>query len=369
MRRVQSFIYIGLWLLVVLVYILDMLRARSEGGLPLLDAPTLFHMVARLLPFIVLFAVHNYLLIPRLLLTRWKSYLALTLLAIALIWGWQTYDFLQAVSIHDPLHKLEGPPEPGIPHHPLLPVPLLLDIAYDLLIVGVNIAIALIFQNYEDRLERESLLKANAENSLSYLKAQINPHFYMNMLNNIHGQIEIDPVKAQEMLIDMSHLMRYMLYDSSRPRIALSSEISFMENYLRIMRQRYPSSRVTISSDFPPPSLLSGIEVPPLLFLVFIENAFKHGISYRVPSFVSVNLTIEGGRILFSCLNSVHADPAADNDVRDESAEPTGIGLRNVRERLRLIYGSDCHLDINRESDRYLVQLNIPCNETKNPDN
>lgn len=89
---------------------------------------------------------------------------------------------------------------------PLLPMPVMLDSTYGLLVVGANLAITLMFQRYYDRLEQESLKKANAENQLAYLKAQINPHFYLNMLNNIHGMIDIDPEKAQKMLIDMSRL-------------------------------------------------------------------------------------------------------------------------------------------------------------------
>lgn len=354
-------------MLVVLVYILDMLRANSVGDRPLLDGNTLLHMLERLLPFLALFAVHNWLLIPRLLHNRWKSYLALTLLAIIAIWGVQFAAFTFATAgQHSPgLHA--APEGPGFPPPPILPLPLLLDFAYDLLIVGVNVAIALVFRHFEDRLERESLLKANAENSLSYLKAQINPHFYMNMLNNIHGQIEIDPVRAQEMLIDMSRLMRYMLYDSSRDRVPLASELSFMANYLSLMRQRYPADRVSITSSFPDSARIAGIEVPPLLFLVFIENAFKHGISYRSMSYVSVSVSIEDSLILFSCMNSIHESVSASSPA--PGSAHSGIGLRNVRERMRLIYGSDYTLEISQEPDRYIVQLSIPCNETTNSDN
>lgn len=368
-RRVESFIYVGLWMLVVLVYILDMLRANSVGDRPLLDGSTLLHMLERLLPFLALFAVHNWLLIPRLLHNRWKSYLALTLLAIIAIWGVQFAAFTFATAgQHSPgLHA--APEGPGFPPPPILPLPLLLDFAYDLLIVGVNVAIALVFRHFEDRLERESLLKANAENSLSYLKAQINPHFYMNMLNNIHGQIEIDPARAQEMLIDMSRLMRYMLYDSSRDRVPLASELSFMANYLSLMRQRYPADRVSITSSFPDSARIAGIEAPPLLFLVFIENAFKHGISYRSMSYVSVSVSIEDSLILFSCMNSIHESVSAATTSTPDSVHSGGIGLRNVRERMRLIYGSDYSLEIRQEPDRYVVQLSIPCNETTNSDN
>ena len=104
----------------------------------------------------------------------------------------------------------------------MLPLPLLLDFMYAIVVVGVNLAVALMFQRYYDKLERESLMKANAESQLANLKAQINPHFYMNMLNNIHGMIEIDPERAQSMVIDMSQLMRHMLYESSQHHLVVS---------------------------------------------------------------------------------------------------------------------------------------------------
>lgn len=184
----------------------------------------------------------------------------------------------------------------------------------------------------------------------------------MNMLNNIHGMIEINAEKAQEMVIDMSNLMRYMLYDSSNDRIALSSEIAFLKNYLRLMRQRYPEDRVKITVDFPSESAVSGVMIPPLLFLVFIENSFKHGISYRDDSFVSVRIEVQDNRVIFTCLNSVH--PSADNHGHDH-----GIGLKNIRERLRLIYGDKARCDIRTTASTYLVNLSIPTHETADPHN
>ena len=132
------------------------------------------------------------------------------------------------------------------PSH-IVPLPMFLDLVYDILIVGVNLAVALIFQRLDDKLERERMQKREAQNQLAYLKAQINPHFYMNMLNNIHAMIDIDAERAQDMLINMSKLMRYTLYDSSCERIALSSEIAFLNNYLSLMKQRYPDNRVSIT--------------------------------------------------------------------------------------------------------------------------
>ncbi len=134
------------------------------------------------------------------------------------------------------------------------------------------------------------------------------------------------------MVLEMSHLMRYMLYESSKPRITLSDETAFLRNYLNLMRQRYPANAVSITSDFPVDAAARRITLPPLLFLVFIENAFKHGISYQQPSFVSVSIKMAGDTLTFNCMNS---------RVAHESNRPerTGIGLRNIRQRLALLDG------------------------------
>lgn len=209
------------------------------------------------------------------------------------------------------------------------------------------------FQRFDDRFEKESLMKANAESQLAYLKNQINPHFYMNMLNNIHGMIEIDPDKAQLMVIDMSQLMRYMLYESSRRMIPLSEEIMFLRNYMSLMRQRFPENKVSVTSEFPADNEIVGISLPPLLFLVFIENAFKHGVSYQEASFVAVSIEVSQQSVRFNCINSNHSRICDD-------METTGIGLRNIRQRLSLIYGDKASLDLNVSRTTYTVNLIIP---------
>lgn len=172
------------------------------------------------------------------------AYLLSVVVVMFVVWMVQYYDFIHHMQMRPP--RVSMRPHP----HPLIPLPLLMDFTYSLLVVGCNIAIVLIFQRFEDKIERESLMKTNMESQLAYLKAQINPHFYMNMLNNIHGMIEIAPEKAQAMVIDMSQLMRYMLYDCSKPLISLADEVAFLRNYLRVMRLRYPENKLCITESY-----------------------------------------------------------------------------------------------------------------------
>lgn len=292
---------------------------------------------------------------------RFALYFIAAVAAIFLVWLYQYEQFMEFLAKIGPPPEGARGPRPHRFHRPLGAMPLFLDFVYDLLVVGMNIATALIFQNYRYRLERQRLSRANAESQLTYLKDQINPHFYMNMLNNIHGMIEIDPEKAQDMVLRMSKLMRYMLYESSKPKIPLSREIEFLRDYLQIMRQRYPESKVKIEAEFPSAAESGSIMVAPLFYLVYIENAFKHGISYQAVSRVSVKISIGGDKVTFDCENTVAADSKA-----DKSGDSHGIGLQNASKRLQLIYGDSFTLTEGEESDEgeenklYRVSLTIP---------
>lgn len=349
-RLTETIVYLVLWLIAIGLYLLDSMRNRAQFSLPLVDMEIVRAMVHTFMPFLILFLINNNLLIPRLLLrNRILPYFLSTAGVVILLWIYQYLDFVHVIE----MLPEDAHPRPHPHLRPLLPLPLFLDFTYALLVVGCNLAIALMFQRFDDKLEKESLLKATAENQLAYLKAQINPHFYMNMLNNIHGMIELNPAKAQSMVIDMSHLMRYMLYESSRPVITLSEEIEFLRNYLSLMRVRFPERLVSVSSVFPDPVSAAGISLPPLLFLVFIENAFKHGVSYQEASFITVSMEVKETSIHFSCMNSNHAGT-------NEKLEHTGIGLQNIRRRLALIYGDKATLELNQTGTTYTVNLTIP---------
>lgn len=350
-RKIETLIYAGLWGLAILFLLLNMMRGRSLANLPIFDSSTIGYMALNLLPFIALFAINCYLLIPRLLKRgKYEQYFISAISLVCLIWVWQRYQFYELIVRFGLPEHHQRPPENR--PEPLMPLPLFMDMIYDFLIVGVNLAISLMFQHFDDRLQQELLMKKNAENQLTYLKAQINPHFYMNMLNNIHGMIEIDPAKAQDMVIEMSGLMRYTLYESSRPKIGLAAEIRFVRNYLDLMRERYPEDAVSIKADFPAEKEMNGIFVAPLLFLVFIENAFKHGISYSGRSFVAICMILSNATITFRCTNSVHPN--------QEPKSKDGIGLENARQRLDIIYGDRYSLNTEKDEDTYTITLTLP---------
>lgn len=175
-RSTETIVYLVLWLIAIGLYLLDAMRNRAQMSVSLVDMDVIRHMAHTFVPFLILFLINNNLLIPRLLLrNRILPYFLSTAGVVILIWIYQYLDFVHIIE----MLPEESRPRPHPHLRPLLPLPLFLDFTYALLVVGCNLAVALMFQRFDDKLEKESLMKANAENQLAYLKAQINPHFYM----------------------------------------------------------------------------------------------------------------------------------------------------------------------------------------------
>ena len=348
-RRIETLTYVAIWTFVVLIYMIDQMNNRSVLSRSVMDSAIFFRAIGSLGPYILLFIVHNYLLIPRFLLgNRYGFYCLLTFMCIGIVWLIQYYNFTSEHPVYPILVPVDS-----APHRDIIPLPLILDFLYALLIVGGNVAISLLFQRYEDRYEKEKLRKENVQNELFYLRSQLNPHFYMNMLNNIHALIEIEPEKAQQLVLDMATLMRYILYESSKPTISFTEELTFIKKYIDLMQSRCDPEKVKISAEFPDEKQVAGISLPPLLFINFIENAFKHGISYKDESFVTIKLEVDNGKISFFCQNLIHNSPPPPQ-------EHAGIGLRNVRQRLAILFKNEAKLEVAQNSNIYIVSLIIP---------
>ena len=228
----------------------------------------------------------------------------------------------------------------------------IIDVVIAILMLGFDLGIVLL-SRYQQEQDKERQLEAlHLQHELEYLKGQISPHFFMNMLNNIHGMVELNPVQAQAMIMELSKLMRYVLYEGSKPYTTLLKETEFITSYVELMRKRYSSKKVCIRLHVPD-TVPEHIRIPPLLFISIIENAFKHGISYRNSSFVEISLKMEGSTVCMECVNSVHG--------LSGQKGPKGIGLVNLRQRLQLLYNHNFTLEINETESVYHVKLIIPC--------
>jgi len=188
---------------------------------------------------------------------------------------------------------------------------------------------------------------------LSFLKHQISPHFFMNTLNNIHALVDIDREEAKNAIIKLSHMMRYLLYESDIQKVSLRKEIDFINSYIELMRLRYDEYNLKVETEYPDNA--DTVTVPSSLFLSFIENAFKYGVHPRIRSVIKISLSVsaQNDRLTFRVVNSLW-------DVTPNLTESTGIGLENVRKRLDLIYRDSYTLDIGSADNLYEVTLTIP---------
>jgi hypothetical protein len=200
-----------------------------------------------------------------------------------------------------------------------------------------------------EKLQKE-LEKEKLNSELAFLKNQISPHFFFNTLNNIYSLISINAEDSQKAVLRLSKLMRYLLYDSEHGNTKLSNEIDFMNNYIDLMKLRM-SNKISLTVSFP--EKYDDINIPPLIFIPFIENAFKHGISYREKSFIDIGMTTSKDSISFRCANSLA------KTTEEIESDHSGIGLENVNKRLNLLFPGKYAMKINKSDTEFEVLLQI----------
>ena len=395
-RKMENILYLALWAILFVAPVLT-LYVRTSSDKSLIFSWTEVMSVWKLFfVYLLVFVIHNFFIAPQLIYNHKKLTYFITVICMLIAFQvYQCNSRPQEIGM-GPLHpdmlkdgrniqrpdfkpdrkpdmQMQGGPgkennfrpdkAPGMHrdngprdiktmdgHHPPIMIGQQDIVAFVIvfLMLGMNLGIKLYFKSDADAKEMKDLEQKNLEQQLEYLKYQINPHFFMNTLNNIHALVDIDPEKAKTTIEELSKMMRYVLYEGAKAYIPIEREITFIGNYITLMRLRY-TDKVKIETDFP--KEMPDKCIPPLLFITFIENAFKHGVSYQRESFIHVDMQIQDDRLYFSCSNS---KLPADKDVHG------GLGLVNTRKRLDLIYGSSYTFDINDSDDIYEVILVIP---------
>jgi len=199
-------------------------------------------------------------------------------------------------------------------------------------------------QKLEKERKQESLLS-----ELSYLKAQVNPHFLFNTINSVYVLIKMNPDKAADMLIKLSDLLRSQLYDFSSDKISIEEEINYLENYIELEKLRR-AHRVDVS--FEKEGLLKGFSLPPLLMIPFLENCFKHLSSNTNRSNeVKIKMIRDLSKLKIEFLNTF--------DTQSEPQKEGGIGLANVNRRLALLFPDTHLLEIKRTNELFIVNLEL----------
>jgi sensor histidine kinase YesM len=205
-----------------------------------------------------------------------------------------------------------------------------------------------VFKKWINDVERmHELQQTNLRTELEQLKSQVNPHFLFNTLNNLHVLTKTDPEKASQVILGLSDLLRYQLYDSAREKILLSKDIAFIYNLLSMEKLRKDDFNYEVHSE----GKIDGISLPPFLFIPFVENAIKHGASATGHSYLKLNFRITSEHLYFYSENS---KPAA------RKTSTGGIGLKNIKRRLELLYPNNHTLEITESDEKYIVNLILP---------
>jgi len=324
----------------LILFVLPVLFTRVDDEISWLHVTKIWRDQFLLFP---IFIINHWILVPRILLRRkYSTYLLCLAFLIALC----TYSYYY-YDAH--LFKRSIPTTPTDNKRPTPIPPYALLLMDSLLIVGVDTGLLFSKKWHENEEKKHILEKKNAEMQLDILRNQISPHFFMNTLNNIYALIDCDTPKAKQAVMKLSKLMRYMLYDNENGKVKLSKEFEFIKSYIDLMKLRF-ADEMTVYLLIP--DNYKDVEIPPMLFISYIENAFKYGASYQIESFINIVFEISDKKLLFTCSNTKHIDR---NRISDG-----GLGMRNSENRLKLLFGNNYNLDINSTEKVFNVSLEIP---------
>lgn len=287
--------------------------------------------------------LHLYVLVPYLLnRRRYISYAILTCFLV-IITSWLNYELLQAL------------PRDGMPDTMVRLISLItpnFNVLEGLTVIILTYALKYTLVAFLTQNELLKLQKEKLQLELSSLKAQVHPHFLFNTLNNLYSLTLTNNQKASAVVLKLSDIMRYVLYEANEDRVSLKKELDFINNYVALQRLRYTDKyRISISIN----GESDKQQVAPLLFIDFVENAFKHGLDRRFnDGFVEVEFNINGDEVIFRVRNSMSQE--------ETTASHSGIGLSNIRRRLELIYNGKYSLRSGNDGDIHSVELTLQLN-------
>lgn len=347
-RKIELLSYFLVW---AFVFSVPYFSERSSGHINWNEVTKNW---MRVFGYLVIFLLNVYILVPKLLLKkRYQHYfVSVSVLLIVII----------AINILPPGFSHQAGPETGASNRLRPPAlnapkqkPPIMAFADNfiicILLVGAGTTIKLMTKWLSEEKLRKDAEKEQLKTNLALLRHQISPHFFMNTLNNIHTLIEMDAEKAQDAVERLSTLMRYLLYDSAQNAIKLKKEIKFIYSFISLMQLRH-SDEVDVTLLIP--EQIPDIKIPPMLFISLLENAFKHGVSYPMKSYIYLEIQIHENMLVCIIKNSKH------KTVSKQYDEYPGIGLENIKKSLNLLYEQDYRLDISDKENDFEVNLTIP---------
>lgn len=323
----------------------------------------------RIFSFLLVFLLNVLFLIPKFLIQqKYKSYLisaailmigmtAAELILHSLLFPAQVKMPPMNLGSGIPMELGSGMPAPigykpeRITNYDTVSLHIIANMIISILIVGSSTTFKVIGQWLIAEDRRKDLEKEQLKSELAFLRHQVSPHFFMNTLNNIHSLIDINAEDAKDAVIRLSTMMRYLLYDTTQGRTSLVKEIGFIRSYISLMQLRF-SEHVQVTLDIP--DEVPDIQIPPMLFISLLENAFKHGVSYQKDSFVQLSLEISNNRLNCSIKNSKHSKTV------EKKSKYSGIGLANISKSLELLYKNNYQFSILESELEYIVHLSVP---------
>jgi two-component system, LytTR family, sensor histidine kinase AlgZ len=227
-------------------------------------------------------------------------------------------------------------------------------------VINLQICLSIVFfismlKFIEDRIkldaQKQEIEAERLSSELRFLKSQINPHFLFNTLNNLYYLAVTNSANTPSVIEKLSLMMRYMIYDSNHPKVLLSKEIEYLKNYISLEKLRLNED---IPINFNIQGNTEGIQIVPLIFISFLENAFKHGVNINYkPSFIDINLSCEANKLIFNIRNSIIPKRL------DAESDSSGLGMANAKKRLILSYPNAHTLMINENNDEFEINLEI----------
>lgn len=219
-------------------------------------------------------------------------------------------------------------------------------------IAGASTIVKIIGDWARQLREQQELQTQTMQSELRFLKSQINPHFLFNTLNNLYALTLKKDDKAPEIVIKLSEMMRYMLYECNERRVPLSKEVNYIRNYLDLEALRQGKN---VEINFAVEGRISEQQVAPLMFMPFLENSFKHGLNHHISKgFVNIKMTVDNNQVDFFIENSKPDAPPLQGNRRSG-----GIGLVNVKRRLNILYAGQYELKIDDNPKSYAVNLKL----------
>jgi len=321
-------------LIIILFFVSILINGRNMEGEP----ATIYRKVGVFILLLGLFYLNMYQLVPKLLFRNRYTEYALSVLAVVAI---AFLLFLGGRYFLRPHFVLRENKK-----NDLL---ILFNFVFIFCILIAASSAVKLFQRWVIDSQRiNELEKITMHSELEQLKNQINPHFLFNMLNNANVLAQKDPEKASQVLTKLSDLLRYQLYDSTRSKVLLTADIHFLTDFLNLEKIRRDNFEFIVSKA----GEISGLQIPPLLFITFVENAVKHNMDAEKPSYVHVYFDVHNDSLYFKCINSKPQQPPVKKGAG-------GLGLANVRRTLELLYPGKHLLSIEDKTDNYSVQLTI----------